>query len=173
MSEDFLKKISSQGKQSESNPLSSLFKKKIEEVEAKEGQQAKPVLPPAGFDGIENLGNSPTSKERFNGDETVEEKSPPQSQAAETAPVKLEEKENLADKIPAKSLDNADIFSRGLQDDDGGFVIKTSSSFESLNLDDEKQDASLFSEKVIEEVVNKLKANKPDEAISIINNHKE
>jgi len=173
MSEDFLKKISSQGKQSGSNPLSSLFKQKKEEVEAKEEQQEKPAQPPAGFDGIENLGNSLTSKEKLTSGEIAEEKTTPPSQTSESEPLKNTKAKNLADKIPAKSLDNADIFSRGLQDDDGGFVIKTSSSFESLNLDDEKEKTSLFTEKVIEEIINKLKANKPDEAISIINNHKE
>lgn len=177
MSEDFLKKISSQPKQEGSNPLSSLFKQKKEDFEAKEEIAAteKKKEAPAGFDGIENLGNSPTSKERFKEepvqqDEQKPSAEPPKQEAEPEAP----KKSDIFSKIPAKSLDNADIFASDSQDDGEGFIIKTNSSYETLNLDEEApaQKAS-FPNEVIEEIAAMLRQNKPEEAISIINKHKQ
>lgn len=171
MSEDFLKKISSQPKQSDANPLSSLFRQKKEDFEAKEesAAQEKKKDAPAGFDGIENLGNSPTSKERFKEEPVPQpEVKPVEEPAVNETPPEEPKKEDILSKIPAKSLDNADIFSSNDTDDSSGFIIKTNSSYETLNLD-EPSAQETFTPAVIEEIVSKLKQNKPEEAISIIN----
>lgn len=189
MSEDFLKKIGNKKQNEDSNPFDKMFQQKKEETKLTFAPPVKPKKDnePESIDGIENLGKSPTSKDRYN--ETAvtenveresfiikEEKTEKTVITKEEAFGELEIEEapkglSSEEKIPAKSMENADIFST--KDGGGNFLGSSNSSVQDLSFDDDSSSSvSPYDEKLIEMISSLLKQNKPDEAIKLISANK-
>lgn len=181
MPEDFLKKIGNKKNSQEENPFDKIFQSKQNEV--------KPVIPvtalkedaPNSMDGIENLGKYPTSKERYVEKEVKTEPDPaiiteaPRPQPVFNEPVKsgpndfeLEAQPRglePEDKIPAQSIENADIFAS--PHTKGNFLSNVSSSVNNLSFDDEKKNES-NTDLLIGKVAELLRQNKKDDAVKFI-----
>ncbi len=128
MSDSFIKKISgTDGKKAE-NPFNKLFEEKKNQLGIKPPEKTEEKA--KGIDGIENLGNSPTKTDTFTM-ESEPAKIEPAPIVKET-PAEPEKKEDFLNKIPSRSLENADIFS-DTQEPTGTLDIKTNSSYDNIS----------------------------------------
>ncbi|MEO0234267.1 MAG: hypothetical protein ABIN35_06080 [candidate division WOR-3 bacterium] len=147
MSEDFLKRISTNKENEKDNPFAKLFQEKKEKVIPKVEEKKE-----EGISGIENLGTSSTSKnegEMFSNVENVE-------------------KENT--KLPSKDISNENIFEKKEEkvEDGSSFLFNTTSSTQDLTFDDLTVESTNTDQKKIEHVVELLKKGMIDESIEFI-----
>ncbi len=146
MSEDFLKKISSNRGDEKDNPFSKLFQEKKEKIVPTVEEKKE-----EGISGIENLGNSSTSR---NEDEIFETQRP--------------ENENYP--LPSKDISKENIFEKKEEtvSYDSSFLINTSSSTQDLTFDDLSTEKTSSEKEKIEKVVDMLKKGLVDESIEFI-----
>uniref|UniRef100_A0A7C3J657 Uncharacterized protein n=1 Tax=candidate division WOR-3 bacterium TaxID=2052148 RepID=A0A7C3J657_UNCW3 len=146
MSEDFLKKISSNRGDEKDNPFSKLFQEKKEKIVPTVEEKKE-----EGISGIENLGTSSTSK---NEDEIFETQRP--------------ENENYP--LPSKDISKENIFEKKEEtvSYDSSFLINTSSSTQDLTFDDLSTEKTSSEKEKIEKVVDMLKKGLVDESIEFI-----
>ncbi|MEO0288654.1 MAG: hypothetical protein ABIN00_03370 [candidate division WOR-3 bacterium] len=147
MSEDFLKKISTNKENEKDNPFAKLFQEKKEKVTPKVEEKKD-----EGISGIENLGTSPTSKDEgeiFPDTENVE-------------------KDNT--KLPSKDISRENIFEKNEEKvaDGSSFLFNTTSSTQDLTFDDLTTESTNIDQKKIEHVVELLKKGLIDESIEFI-----
>ncbi|MDD3803430.1 MAG: hypothetical protein PHW02_03460 [bacterium] len=181
MPDDFLKKINSNKSQSGQNPLDKLFQSKKVESRPVAQNPAKREDSPNSMDGIENLGKSPTSKERYVETPQTEETKPAQTnqiQPAQSESAMNEDAGGLElealprglqpeERIPAKNLENADIFASN--EAHGNFLSNVSSSTNDLSFDEEAAAANAEKTKRnAAKAAELLLANKKEEAIKFI-----
>ncbi len=146
MSEDFLKKISSNRGDEKDNPFSKLFQEKKEKIVPTVEEKKE-----EGISGIENLGTSSTSR---NEDEIFETQRP--------------ENENYP--LPSKDISKENIFEKKEEtvSYDSSFLINTSSSTQDLTFDDLSTEKTSSEKEKIEKVVDMLKKGLVDESIEFI-----
>lgn len=147
MSEDFLKKISTNKESEKDNPFAKLFQEKKEKLVPKVEEKKD-----EGISGIENLGTSSTSK---NEDEIF-------SSVQDTE----KDKKNL----PSKDIARENIFEKKEENvtDGSSFLFNTTSSTQDLTFDDLSTESDKIDEKKIEHVVELLKKGLIDESIEFI-----
>ncbi|MGE3063612.1 MAG: hypothetical protein AB7T10_08275 [bacterium] len=182
MPEDFLKKINSKKTSSEENPFEKLFQSKKADIKPIQKETAQKEDSPNSMEGIENLGKSPTSKERYKETEQTPDVKPmPEIERKPEKPVETPtEKENQSDieieaqpnglqadneRIPAKSLENADIFAS--PQTHGNFLSNVSSSTNDLSFEEEASSAGRTEAKLAK-VAELLKNKKKDDAVKYI-----
>ncbi|MEJ5307737.1 MAG: hypothetical protein WHT27_05515 [candidate division WOR-3 bacterium] len=147
MSEDFLKRISTNKENEKDNPFAKLFQEKKEKVIPKVEEKKE-----EGISGIENLGTSPTSKnegEMFSETENIEKDD---------------------SKLPSKDISKENIFEKKEEkvDDSSTFLFNTTSSTQDLTFDDLTAESTINDQKKIEHVVELLEKGLIDESIEFI-----
>lgn len=147
MSEDFLKKISTNKENDKNNPFAKLFQEKKEKVAPKVEEKKE-----EGISGIENLGTSTTSNndgEIFSG---------------------FEDTEKEITKLPSKDISKENIFEKNEEkyEDSSSFLFNTTSSTQNLTFDDLTTEKTKPDEKNIEQVVELLRKGLVDESIDFI-----
>ena len=173
MPEVFLKKINSKKGGTKENPFDKIFQsKKIEIKSSEEPSPVKKDYAPNSLDGIENLGKSHTSEEKHvETQQTTENAVIRENKPEENDNLNLEtEPKGLAsdEKIPAKTLENANIFASPQQQ--SNFLPNVKSSTNNLFFEDEGNNDQNV-ELLILKITDMLRQKKRDEAIKFIMKH--